>query len=227
MSQLLEKMRKMRELGSRILAWFSDIVMPVDDVNHAGFTLVSNLFDEVFKALRLDEEAVRDFYDCFRRIDLDKSDTIEYTELIDFFSLPDTKFMERLYEDCDTDDSGSIDFGEFVALTWNICSRTQKALTRYLYDIFDDDNNGFLTPPEVVALAKLISPSDEPGDTVADLVMANLDTNKDGVVSFDELVAFLNTNSTIVEPPYEFKFMIPHLQRFNQVMYTCENLFFD
>ena len=106
--------QRFRQCLGAIGGLFLDLVTEARDPHQAAWRLLKKEHKELFQSLRVQDPYARDFFDCFRYIDTDGSDTIEYEEFLDFFSIGDTKFLERFYKDFDTDNSGSIEFDEFL-----------------------------------------------------------------------------------------------------------------
>ena len=113
--------QRFRQCLGAIGSLFIDLVTETRDPHQAAWRLLKKEHKELFQNLRIQDPYARDFFDCFRYIDTDASDTIEYEEFLDFFSIGDTKFLERFYKDFDTDNSGSIEFDEFLIQVGIIC----------------------------------------------------------------------------------------------------------
>jgi len=172
------------------------------DLRLAKFKQYSRNARDVFDVLRLEEDAQRDFFDFFELMDTDQSGEIDYWEFLDRLCLKDTKLMERVFLAFDKDGGGGIDFREFVVQVWNIVTRTETMLIQLMFDIFDDDHNNYLSPAECIALLKMINGADAEGLGPQELqdLMKRIDSNHDGQISFEELVAFCKGNSLFILP---------------------------
>ena len=64
---------------------------------------------------------------------MDGGGTIDLTELLTIIELERTPFTERVFSIFDEDNSGKIDFGEFVLALWNFCTLTKTTLGTSIY----------------------------------------------------------------------------------------------
>jgi serine/threonine-protein phosphatase 2B regulatory subunit len=93
-------------------------------------------------------------YDVFCQIDKDGSGELSIREMLDFLDIPRTKFANRVFSIFDEDQSGEIDFKEFVMSMWNYCTLGKSALVLFAFDLYDGDNSGFIDPEEVSTMLK-------------------------------------------------------------------------
>ena len=85
-------------------------------------------WNEMFEALQFQKQEIRQLYQHFSKADLDGGGTIDLTELLSIIELERTPFTERVFSIFDEDNSGKIDFGEFVLALWNFCTLTKTTL---------------------------------------------------------------------------------------------------
>jgi Ca2+-binding EF-hand superfamily protein len=85
-------------------------------------------WSEKFAALQLTPSEVFRLYQVFHRADLDGGGTIDIDELIAVVDVEKTPFTKRVFSIFDEDDSGEIDFGEFVLALWNYCTLSKVTL---------------------------------------------------------------------------------------------------
>jgi len=62
---------------------------------------------------------------------------IDLHELLDYVELPNSSFARRTFKIFDDDNSGSIDFREFVLTLWNFCSCSDSSLRMFAFDLYD------------------------------------------------------------------------------------------
>ena len=92
-------------------------------------------YKSTFESLQLEEGDIGSFYRIFRTIDVDGSGTIEIAEMLAFLDVDRTKFSKRLFSIFDDDNSGEIDFKEFVLACWNYCSLCRTSLIVFAFDL--------------------------------------------------------------------------------------------
>lgn len=86
-----------------------------------------------FKALQLPLVDIERLYKVFMRIDVDNSGKVDLLELLNFLDVDRTKFSERVFSIMDEDQSGQINFYEFVMAVWNYCTLSDDALGEWHY----------------------------------------------------------------------------------------------
>ncbi len=133
------------------------------------------------------------------------------------------KMAQELLRKLDTDKSGSIDKAEFSAAAQALASSSSSSTTNSssatdIFSTLDTDSNGSMSTEELVASLKNMKPPEGKGDmppppgampppppsdssstsessSSSDIIDA-MDTNQDGTVSIDELLAALGDSKT-------------------------------
>eukprot|EP01038_Epipyxis_sp_PR26KG_P007378 gene7378-10050_t len=88
-------------------------------------------------------------YKIFSTIDIDKSGSISLFELMVYLDVAGTVFSDRIFGIFDADNSGTIDFREFVIALWNYCTLEFPTLVIFAFDLYDKDASGFLSTTEI------------------------------------------------------------------------------
>lgn len=154
------------------------------------------------KALRviaehLSVEEVEVIKDMFALMDTDKDGKVTYDELKAGLRKVGSQLGEpeikMLMEVADVDGNGVLDYGEFVAVTIHLQRMENDEHFKRAFEFFDRDGSGFIEPNELrEALA------DELGETdtmVLNEILREVDTDKDGRVSYDEFVAMMKAGT--------------------------------
>lgn len=101
----------------------------------------------------------------------------------------------RILDLFDTDQSGDIDFGEFVAGLARFSSKGDlKRRMKFLFDIYDLDQDGYISNGELfITLRKMIGKGDGKGhltdiqlQQVVDRTIRDLDMDRDGRLCWEE-----------------------------------------
>jgi Ca2+-binding EF-hand superfamily protein len=81
-----------------------------------------------FETMGLNGSDIKRLFQVFEIIDQDHSNSIGLPELLAHIDLPRTDFTEKIFCLFDNDQSGAIDFREFVLSVWNYCTLSKVNL---------------------------------------------------------------------------------------------------
>ena len=93
----------------------------------------SNTYDLRLPGLYLKRYEVNQLSEIFNKIDVDHSESIKLRELFAHIKLEPTPFSIRAFKLVDKDNSGTLDFREFVLTVWNFCSLDSDSFGRFSY----------------------------------------------------------------------------------------------
>ncbi|KAH9651803.1 calcium-dependent protein kinase 9 [Citrus sinensis] len=147
----------------------------------------------------------------FIEMDTDKNGTLSYDELragltkvgsmlteFDVKQLMEavknSSTLEFILYTADMDGNGAIDYTEFTAAT---IQRQKLERSEYLskaFQYFDKDNSGYITLDELVTAFKENNMGD---DAKIKELLSDIDSNKDGMISYDEFRAMVESPQTI------------------------------
>lgn len=96
---------------------------------------VRRKWPSTFDALRLTDKQIWRLLTCFDGMDEDNNHTISRQEFFRGIDLERTLFSERAFRVIDQDDSGSLDFNEFVIAVYNYCTMRRDALVKFAFDL--------------------------------------------------------------------------------------------
>jgi len=126
----------------------------------------------------------------FKKLDTDKSGTLCLKELLDLPQIKQNPLARRIIDVLDNDDSGEIDFKEFVQGMSKFSSKAEKEeKLRFAFRIYDIDNDGFISNGELFQVLKMMVGSnlkDTQLQQVVDKTMRSVDRDQDGKISFEE-----------------------------------------
>ncbi|GMI84809.1 calcium dependent protein kinase 1 [Hibiscus trionum] len=142
-------------------------------------------------AQRLSEEEIAGLKEMFKMIDTDGSGQITYDELkvgLKNFgaNLAESEFR-ALMQAADINNSGTIDYEEFVAATLHLnkIEREDNLLAAFSY--FDRDGSGYITPDELQKACQEFGIE----DIRIDEIMKEVDADNDGRIDYNEFVAMM------------------------------------
>ncbi|XP_052174782.1 calcium-dependent protein kinase 30-like isoform X2 [Diospyros lotus] len=176
--------------------------VPLGDIVRARLKQFSVMNRFKKKALRviaehLSVQEVEVIRDMFMLMDTDNNGKVTYEELRAGLRKVGSQLaepeMKLLMDAADVDGNGVLDYGEFVAVTIHLQKMENDAHFRQAFIFFDKDGSGFI---ELHELQEALT--DESGEIDADVlneIMREVDTNKDGKISYDEFVAMMKAGT--------------------------------
>ncbi|KAK3406768.1 hypothetical protein EUGRSUZ_K02914 [Eucalyptus grandis] len=148
-------------------------------------------------AEHLSIEEVEVIREMFTLMDTDSDGKVTYTELKAGLQKVGSQLAEpeikMLMEVADVDGNGVLDYGEFAAVTIHLQRMENDEHLRRAFMFFDKDDSGYI---EFGELSEALA--DESGVMDADVVneiMREVDTDKDGRISYEEFVAMMKTGT--------------------------------
>ncbi|KAE8730723.1 Calcium-dependent protein kinase 30 [Hibiscus syriacus] len=206
--QMLEPDPKKRLTAQQVLEhpWLQNTKkapnVPLGDIVRARLKQFSVMNRFKKRALRviaehLSVEEVEVIKDMFTLMDTDNDGKVSYEELKAGLRKVGSQLaepeMKMLMEVADVDGNGVLDYGEFVAVTIHLQKMENDEHFRRAFMFFDKDGSGYIELDELRdALA------DESGETDVDAlndIMREVDTDKDGRISYDEFVAMMKAGT--------------------------------
>ncbi|XP_042033050.1 calcium-dependent protein kinase 10-like [Salvia splendens] len=176
--------------------------VPLGDIVRARLKQFSGMNRFKKKALRviaehLSVEEVEIIRDMFALMDTDNDGKITFEELKAGMrkvgsQLPDPE-IRLLMDVADVDGNGVLNYGEFVAVTIHLQRMENEGHFRKAFTFFDKDESGYIELDEL--REALVGDSGEPELEVLNDIMRDVDTDKDGRISYDEFVAMMKTGT--------------------------------
>ncbi|KAK9069964.1 hypothetical protein SSX86_010362 [Deinandra increscens subsp. villosa] len=154
------------------------------------------------KALRvigdfLSNDEVEDIKEMFKKIDMDEDGIITTEELKSGLQKLNTQLAESevqlLIEAVDTNGKGTLDYGEFVAVSLHLKKMANDEHLHKAFSYFDKDSNGYIEPHELQE--SLMEDGDEDVSNIANDIFQEVDTDKDGKISYEEFAAMMKTGT--------------------------------
>lgn len=166
-------------------------------------------FLPTFRALKIEEADVHKLHQAFVKVDADASLSISLAEFFDFFGLTYSQFGKRCFAIFDEDDSGELDFREFVVSLWNYCTFDAIALTSFAFDLYDLDGSGSIDGSELRRILQEVYGSDGAQTNVyAQNVYKKIkryvgsDTGDEGQISKPDFVTFSKKHPALLFPAF-------------------------
>ncbi|XP_048732599.1 calmodulin-A-like [Ostrea edulis] len=141
--------------------------------------------------IKLSDEQVAEFREAFNLFDKDGDGSITTTELGTVMrSLgqnPTESELQDMINEVDYDESGTIDFEEFLQMMARKMRDTDtKEELKEAFKVFDKDGNGFISASELRHVMKSLG--ERLTDEEVDEMIREADQDGDGQVNYDEFV---------------------------------------
>lgn len=143
---------------------------------------------------QLSSEEIQDFKDTFALFDKDGSGTISASELGSIMrslgqNATDDELADMISE-VDIDQSGTIDFDEFLKLmSASVKPADSAEEARAAFKIFDRDNSGTIDAEELRQVMRSLG--ENVTDQEIDEMIAEADKDANGTIDYEEFVQFL------------------------------------
>ncbi len=100
-----------------------------------------------------------------------------------FSRVLDEDQLEKLFASVDIDNSGFIDYSEFIMATMNEKKNISEEKLISAFKIFDKDNSGTISPDEI---REVLGGAAALSDEVVSGIIKQVDENGDGQIQFEE-----------------------------------------
>ncbi|CAN0890141.1 Calcium-dependent protein kinase 4 [Linum grandiflorum] len=145
-------------------------------------------------AERMSEEEIGGLKELFKMIDTDGSGTITLDELKTGLQRVGSELMESeikvLMDAADIDNSGTLDYGEFLAATLHLNKMEREENLAAAFAYFDKDGSGYITIDELQQACKEFGVQDPLEEMIKEI-----DQDNDGRIDYEEFTAMMRKNS--------------------------------
>ncbi|KAM0847193.1 hypothetical protein ACQ4PT_055183 [Festuca glaucescens] len=206
--RMLEPDPKLRLTAKQVLEhhWLQNAKkapnVPLGDIVKSRLKQFSRMNRFKRRALRviadhLSAEEVEDIKEMFKAMDTDNDGVVSCEELksgiAKFGSHLAESEVQMLIEAVDTNGKGALDYPEFLAVSLHLQRMANDEHLRRAFLFFDKDGNGYIEPDELREALKDEGAAD--GMEVVNDILQEVDTDKDGKISYEEFVAMMKTGT--------------------------------
>ncbi|KAL3638063.1 Calcium-dependent protein kinase 13 [Castilleja foliolosa] len=176
--------------------------VPLGDVVRSRLKQFSVMNRFKRKALRviadfLSNEEVEGIKEMFSKIDTDNDGIVSTEELKSGLQKYNSQLAESevqmFIEAVDTNGKGTLEYGEFLAISLHLQKMANDEHLHKAFSYFDKNGNGYIEPDEL--RDTLAEDGVDDCTDVANDIFQEVDTDKDGRISYDEFVAMMKTGT--------------------------------
>lgn len=158
---------------------------------------------ETIDLLQLKDKHIKRLYKVFKKYDKDRSGTIDIDEFFKCIHEKHTTFGDAIFDLIDCDDSGVLDFSEFVTACGTYCMFGPEEVLKFAFFVFDKDKNGFIEKAELDELTELLHQEGVTSNVKE--ALKKFDFNGDGKIDFKEFQQLNKQFPMIMYPAFRLQ----------------------
>ncbi|CAK4285512.1 unnamed protein product [Aphanomyces euteiches] len=189
---------------------------------------VGDEMTELFSSLGFSVRDLNQIYHLFNAVNTEGTGAINVHEFLAYFGtllqLSKTEFTKKTFKLMDKDESGKIDFEEFVLSLWNFCSFhpaalscrscvvvgsfTRESLVRYAFSLYDSDGSGDIDVDEAEHFVHEMWGDKWHSNKNAEAIMAKLRAiakANDGYMPIENFVVFAHDHPLLMFPAFQIQ----------------------
>ncbi|CAK0900456.1 unnamed protein product [Prorocentrum cordatum] len=145
-------------------------------------------------ARQMDDRDMEHLRDIFTQFDANKKGTLTILELHEGLAragVTDNGMLRKLAKALDSDNSGAIDYTEFLAAALDARAASQEAACRAAFRVFDKDDSGTISLEELAEALQSRDARHPVKMRSVEAIMAEVDTSGDGEIDFEEFMVMM------------------------------------
>lgn len=166
-----------------------------------------NKLRQQFECLQFSGYHVGKLYQLYKKIDFDDSGSIEFHEMAAYLNIDTSNYARRVFTMFDEDNSGKIDFREFVMSLWSYCTLSRSTLAIFSFDLYDLDSSGSIGADEVTNMLKELYGDKYHTNPHARNIAKELEEIEavDGDVNMEDFAKFSHTHQALLFPAFQLQ----------------------
>ncbi|SMN22704.1 similar to Saccharomyces cerevisiae YKL190W CNB1 Calcineurin B [Maudiozyma saulgeensis] len=161
----------------------------------------SKIVDSLLEDTNFDRDEIERLRKRFMKLDRDSSGSIDKNEFMSIPGVSSNPLAARIMEVFDTDNSGDVDFQEFITGLSIFSGRGSKDdKLNFAFKIYDIDKDGYISNGELFIVLKIMvgnNLDDEQLQQIVDRTIMENDSDGDGRLDFQEFKNAIETTEVI------------------------------
>ncbi|KAK5780352.1 calcineurin regulatory subunit B PWA37_002687 [Arxiozyma heterogenica] len=157
----------------------------------------SKIVDDLLEDTNFDRDEIERLRKRFMKLDRDSSGSIDKNEFMSIPGVSSNPLATRIMEVFDTDNSGDVDFQEFITGLSIFSGRGSKdEKLNFAFKIYDIDKDGYISNGELFIVLKIMvgnNLDDDQLQQIVDRTIVENDKDNDGKLSFEEFKNAIET----------------------------------
>ena len=156
---------------------------------------------KTYENLNFTQEEIQRLHKRFLKMDTDKSGALDKEEFLRLPQIENNPLANRLIDVFDKDNGGTVDFEEFLQglSIFSVKGRKDQKL-KFLFQIYDINNDGFITNGELFDVLKMMTGSnlrDVQLQQIVDKTIIFADLDRDGKISLEEFTKMVERTNVL------------------------------
>jgi hypothetical protein len=157
---------------------------------------------ELCTKLGMDLNRCLQIFNIFCKIDTDESGSVDVDEAFAYMGGQRTRFTERIFDVKDkVNAKEGLSFGPFSIVLWNFCSFSPALVARYIFEIYDVDNNKRLERPDIESMYKMMYDCDDSELSV----IKRFPFDDEDIISKDDFIKHCVHRKNIIKPALDYQ----------------------
>jgi len=154
---------------------------------------------QILNELRLNQSDIKKLLKTFHYIDLDCTNRVRREEFFAYCRIEPTPTNIEIFSLCDTDNSGSLIFSEFVCTLWNLLSYRREDLGGFVFDLADKRKTGKIAESDIPQLLISIHHKNYANNKSVQKLVQELQVSRKGCTR-EAFVQWTNENPSALAP---------------------------
>jgi len=137
-------------------------------VNGPVYTHMVRTFQNVITAMGMTKDEVDTLFRCWEKVDANKDAFMSSDEFHSLLGMKATSITKRIFAMLDRNNSGEVDFGEWLASIWIYLSYSRMSLIGLAFQLIDLDGNKTIDDDETIEYIKDMAASGMAKDRLVD-----------------------------------------------------------
>jgi len=157
------------------------------------------------KALGITNRQVTRLLRIYMQMDYEKQNQINKDDFWNGMGAKRTPYTDKIFEMVDLDDSGMMDFSEFVCVLSTFCIFNRDDVLRFSFDCFDSDGSGSITEDEVEKLVDMMQAENPMFLANIELAKEALRSDSDGEIDYLEFRTLNDRFPLMLQPAFKLQ----------------------
>ena len=170
------------------------------EVNPSKVGHEQDTYDLCHSFLELDDQGVDKFYQLFKKIDKDNTDTFTIEQFYKYIKVDRTNFTDRCFHFLGNREG--VDFQAFILALWIFMTVRKQTFVRFAFSLYDTEETDRIKPDVV---EEMYGPTWKANHNVYSVVQKMMDESGDGSLSLQMFEEMSKRNDKLLFPMFQMQ----------------------